>query len=103
MTRGVFMLKAMTAKHALRKFSQVNATSYKYVHSVLRGIKPPSYDIMKKFRSVIPVEYWFIESDDDFVQTIVDLLKNDRDEDQDEIDYSYLLDVTKPQKPEDYD
>ena len=102
MTRGIVMLKALTAKHALRKFAQVNATSYKYVHSVLRGIKPPSYDIMKKFRTVIPVEYWFIESDEDFVKSIVDLLKNDRDEDQKEIDYSYLIDATKPKPPKDY-
>ena len=70
MTKGRIILKALIAKRKLRGICTTYDISYKYCHAVSEGIKTPSYDMMSKFRFMIPSDYWFDEASAEFIAKV---------------------------------
>lgn len=70
MTKGRIILKALIAKRKLRGICTIYNISYKYCHAVSEGRKSPSYDMISKFRFMIPTDYWFDEATAEFIEKV---------------------------------
>lgn len=70
MTKGVALLKALIEKRRLREICTEMDISYKYCHSVASESKDPSLDLMRKFRFLIPMDFWVDEASMDFLSQL---------------------------------
>lgn len=70
MTKGRVILKGLIAKRKLREICETQGISYKFCHAVSEGHKKPSYELMKGFRFLIPVEFWFDEANSAFIDKV---------------------------------
>lgn len=77
MTKGRVVLKALIAKRKLREICNTYDISYKFCHAISEGHKKPSWEIMKKFRFLIPTDFWFDEASESFINEIRENLQKD--------------------------
>lgn len=70
MTKGVALLKALIEKRRLREICTEMDISYKYCHSVASESKDPSLDLMRKFRFLIPMDFWVDDVSMDFLSQL---------------------------------
>lgn len=70
MTKSIVILKIFTAKRMLESICQDNNISYKFCHAVIEGKKTPSWDLMNKFRFLMPTDYWFDKATNEFLHKI---------------------------------
>lgn len=70
MTKGRVVLKGLIAKRKLREICEIKGISYKFCHSVSEGKKKPSWELMKGFRFLVPVEFWFDEANSKFIDEV---------------------------------
>ena len=70
MTKGIIILKALLAKRRLKEICESYDISYKYCYGVAEGNKNPSWDLMNKMRFLIPADFWFEETDSNFMEQI---------------------------------
>lgn len=70
MTQGRVVLKALIASRELREICKLIGISYKFCWAVAEGTKKPSFDLMKQFRFMIPLPYWFDEASAEFINSI---------------------------------
>ncbi len=75
MTKGRVVLKGLIAKRKLREICESQGISYKFCHSVSEGKKKPSWELMKGFRFLMPVEFWFDEANTEFIDKIRNAVK----------------------------
>ena len=75
MTKGIVVLKGLIKKRKLREICEKYDISYKFCHAVSEGNKNPSYEMMKKMQSFIPINFWFTETNEYFIQKIKESFK----------------------------
>ena len=70
MTKAHVMLRALAAKRQLSSISKAYAVSYKFSQLVSTGNVFPSMDLMRKFRPIIPIDYWFETASNAFKEQV---------------------------------
>jgi len=70
MKKAIVVLNASRAKHELKDICKTCDISYRYCYSLLDGEKNPTWNVMNKFKSMIPIDFWFDEADNEFIKTI---------------------------------
>lgn len=76
MTKGRVILKALIAKRSLKDICETYKISYKFCHAVSEGEKKPSWDLMDKFRFLIPTDFWFENASNEFIEKCKENIKN---------------------------
>lgn len=72
MTKAVAVMKTLAEKRKLRKLCFAFSVSYKFCHAVASEKKKPTWRIIDKFRPIVPVNFWFEESDEAFAASLVE-------------------------------
>lgn len=70
MKKAIAILQALRAKRSLKKICDAYNISYKYCHAVSEEEKKPSYDLIEKFRFLIPADFWFDDADQKFLDEL---------------------------------
>lgn len=78
MTKARAILKIFMAKRILKSVCKEINVSYKYCYAIASGDKLPSYNFMKKFMNIIPVNYWFEEITKEFLDKITQNIDTSR-------------------------
>lgn len=69
-SKARIILKALIAKRRLKDICEAYEISYKFCHAVSKGNKTPSWDIINKFRFLIPVDFWFEKGNEEFINKV---------------------------------
>jgi len=77
MTKAVVILKALVIQRKLKEVCEAFDISYKYCFNLTsnKAKRNPSWDVMNKFRPIIPVDFWFENATQEFVDEILKNIK----------------------------
>lgn len=61
MTKAQHYLNDLVRTRLLSQFARDNGISYQHLHQIMRGTRPPSFNIIKRLARSIKVEDWYAE------------------------------------------